>query len=378
MGQTPSDLQLAAVVEDFRSGSPSQELLDRFLTGLAPWGEVARPMRGGVIVHSRDGSGADDLARRAADFGVASAKKLAEAVSFARAILFVPRDAGARPPDSGALEELLGAAPRGARVFVAGRLGRDAASARRAIDLARSRGLAIAAGGYMPFTWRLPAVDVPFGARLTHALVAPVGDPGAAEYHGLEALLALTARREGGERGVAAVTARAGAFVWQMVERDAQLRRLFEAAVSRSDSPQGDALTDGRTQDIVGLGIVPKLARDPIAWEIEHADGLRSALVVLNGVVADSNFAVRESSGRITSAQLYLPPAPGRHYWTALARRAHSFLAGGPPPWPAERTVLLDGLLAALEAARASPGERAPAKDLAIAYAAAPESQFER
>ncbi len=369
---------LAAVVDDFRLGSPAQELLDRFLVGTAPAGEIAKPLAGGVVVHARDGSGGEALARRGVDFGVTTVSQLVAAVAFARAILFIPGDAFSRPPEPKALEDLVNGAPRSAHIFVAGRLAHDADAARRVLDAAAARGLAIAAGGYLPFTWRLPAVDVPYGAQLTHAVVVTVGSAGAAEFHGLDALLALVVRRDGGEKGVTAVTARVGGAVWSWLEAHAQVRGLLAAAISRTDSPQGDALVDGRTQDLAGLGLLPKLAREPVAWEVEHVDGLRSVLFVLNGVVADTNFAVRETSGRVTSAQLYLPPAPGFHYWTALARRAQLFLAGGEPLWPAARSILLDGLLAALDAARARAGSRLTTSGLQQAYAASAESHFER
>ena len=72
---------------------------------------------------------------------------------------------------------------------------------------------------------------------------------------------------------------------------------LLAAALSRSDTPQGNAVLDGRTEDLVGLGLISKLAQLPRGWLLEHQDGLRSAILVLDGVVADINFAIGIQNG---------------------------------------------------------------------------------
>ena len=113
------------------------------------------------------------------------------------------------------------------------------------------------------------------------------------------------------------------------------------AAISRSNTNQGDAHIDARTQDLVGLGLVKKLARSPRGWIIEHRDGLRSTILVLDGVIADFNFAVRSRDGSIVSAQLYRPPAPNRAEFDRLAGILEDFFTSGKTPWPIERSLLI-------------------------------------
>jgi len=120
---------------------------------------------------------------------------------------------------------------------------------------------------------------------------------------------------------------------------------LLAAALSRSHSPQGDPVLDGRTQDLVGLGLVPKLARNPRGWLLEHRDGLRSTILVLDGVVADFNFAVRGQDASIVSAQLFRAPAPAEQHFSRLAAVMEEFFRTGGAPWPIERNLFIAGLL---------------------------------
>jgi hypothetical protein len=208
----------------------------------------------------------------------------------------------------------------------------------------------------MGTTMRLPDVDVPAGGEIERALLVAVGGPEEAEFLGVDALLPLLERRRGGEAGVSAVSAVAGPELW----RDARASRLLEgllgAALSRSDTPQGDAVLDGRTQDLVGLGLVPGLARDPVLYSIEHADGAASALLRLDGVVADASFAVKTRADGIVSAKIHLPPGAAAHHWSTLAERLDGYFADGHLPWPPSRARLAAGLLARLREARGRPG----------------------
>jgi hypothetical protein len=215
------------------------------------------------------------------------------------------------------------------------------------------------AGTALAVTWRLPQVDVPNGTPLTEALMVvqvspqatqatPPAPPAAlrgAELHALEGLLPVIERRRGGETGVAHARYLEGRELWRAGDKGAWSWQLLAAALSRSDTPQGDAVLDGRTQDLVRLGLVPKLARNPRGWLLEHRDGLRSALLVLDGVVADFNFAVRASSGEVISAQLLRAPPPAEHHFSRLAAVVEEFFITRKRPWPIERSLLVAELL---------------------------------
>ena len=139
------------------------------------------------------------------------------------------------------------------------------------------------------------------------------------------------------------------------------------SALSRSHSPQGDPVVDGRTQDLVGLGLVPKLARHPRGWRLEHRDGLHSTILVLDGVVADFNFAVRARDGSIVSAQLYRAPAPAEQHFSRLTAVLEDFFRTGKAPWPVERNLLIAGLLEAFSRPASRSGKVVPTPWLEIA-----------
>jgi len=142
---------------------------------------------------------------------------------------------------------------------------------------------------------------------------------------------------------------------------------LLAAAISRSHTPLGDPVLDGRTQ-LVGLGLVPKLARNPRGWLLEHRDGLRTAILVLDGVVADFNFAVRAKSGDVLSAQLFRAPPPAEHHFSRLASVMEDFFRAGRPSWPIERGLLIAGLLETFAKPSSLSGQRVETPELDIAY----------
>jgi hypothetical protein len=127
-------------------------------------------------------------------------------------------------------------------------------------------------------------------------------------------------------------------------------------------------VNDGRTQDLVGLGLVPKLALEPRAWLIEHSDGLRSAILVLDGAVADFNFAVKARNGTIFSAQLYRPAPPNEHHFSQLASVVEDFFRTGQTPWHLERNLLTVGLLDLFGRVAGQPTSRIETPELAIKY----------
>jgi hypothetical protein len=200
------------------------------------------------------------------------------------------------------------------------------------------------------------------------ALIVVQGRAFGAELNGLEGLLPVIERRRGGESGIRSVRFLEGKEVWRAGEKKLWSWPLLAAAISRSDTPQGDPVKDGRTQDIVGLGLVPRLASQPRGWLLEHRDGLRSAILVLDGVLADFNFAVRARDGNIFSAQLFRPPPPAEHHFSRLAAALEDFLRTGKSGWPVQRNLLIAGLLEILSRPSARFAGRVETPELAITY----------
>jgi hypothetical protein len=228
------------------------------------------------------------------------------------------------------LQIALEQAPVGSACFVHGALANTLERAREFLALARSRQIALLAGTPLCVTWRLPEVDLPLGTPLAEALIvvqlgaeatqasppAPSATLGGAELHALEGCCRhrAAARRRIGVRAVRFVE---GKDLWHAGDKGVWSWR-FCLGLSRSHSPQGDALLDGRTQDLVGLGLVPKLARNPRGWLLEHRDGLRSASLSLTASLPISislparrmaplcphNFSARHHQQSTTTARL--------------------------------------------------------------------------
>lgn len=356
----PPVRQIAFILEDFALHSPAQQLLDRFLLGYRRDGGFHK-LDGVRISVARAGdlqspsAPSDLLQARAATANLHLAPDLPSALREADALIVVSSANSVAPRES-TMTAALTNAQRGAACFVFGSAATSLATARMLSTLAAARQLTLSSGTALPVTWRLPQVDLPANARVDEALIVVQGASPLAELHALEGILPVLARRVGGERGVRQVKFLAGRELFRAADRREWSWPLLSAALSRSDSPQGDAIKDGRTQDLVGLGLVPKLATNPRGWLLEHTDGVRTALLVLDGVVADFNFAVRLADGSEISAQLFRAPAPGHEHFSQLAAKLEDFFRTGEPPWPASRSLLTAGLLAACRQTAAQPG----------------------
>ncbi|MBL9215197.1 MAG: hypothetical protein JNG83_06955 [Opitutaceae bacterium] len=347
--------RLAFVVEEFGVPSPAQQLLDRFLVGY-PWdGGFRRSQDTRVAAWLEGGAeGVGELNRRVRDFGLELGSSLPATVGGADAVLVVWRGSGAVANEN-LLRRVLENARPGAACFVHGVLASNGERARAWLDLARTRGLRLVAGTTLGVTWRLPAVDVPADAVVTEAL-ALVQNP-AGDFAGLECLLPRIGRRRGGESGIRRVRVAEGAAFWQAAEEGAWPSDLLAAAIARSDTPQSGQGQDSRLWDIAGRGLLRDLARDPRALLLEHHDGLRAAVLVLDGVVDDYNFAVRLTSAETVSAQVYRPRPPGEHQYSALAAHLEDYLKGGAEPWAPGRGALIADVLAAAQLSAARSGE---------------------
>lgn len=344
--------KIAFIVEEFSVPSSAQQLLDRFLIGYPRRGEFHQLNDCRVAAYLPGAGDNAELQRRAKDFGLVLAGTLAETVANADACVVAWRDHGAKA-NSTLLTEVLDNLPTGTPCFVHGVLDNTHASARKILESAAKRKIQLCAGTSYATSYRLPDIDLKTGTPFTNALIVVQGPPLDAELDALQGLLPVVERRRGRETGVRRMRQLRGAEVWTAGRGGEWSQRLLAAALSRSNTPQGDPDKDGRTQDLFGLGLAPKLARDPRAWLLEHHDGLRSAILVLDGVVADVNLAVEMRNGEIFSTQLYRPPLPGDHNFSRLAAVMEDFFRTVKAPWSSQRDLLAIGLLEVMATGRA-------------------------
>jgi hypothetical protein len=246
------------------------------------------------------------------------------------------------------------------------------------VDASKRLKFPMLAGSSLPVTWRLPDIELPLNTEIESALMVGYGGPDVMDFHGFEAMQCMLERRKGGESGVAAVQMIEGDAVWKAGEEGRYSKELLTAALSRSDTPQGQTLVDGRTQDLVGKGELPKLVKTPAAYFIDYRDGLKATLLMLNGAVKDFTFAARVKGAGVQSTQFFLSPEPNVTYSACLVRRIEELFETGKAPYPVERTLLVSGILESCLTSRLEGQRRLETPHLSVQYRAPQGAQHAR
>ena len=203
-------------------------------------------------------------------------------------------------------------------------------------------GFAFMAGSSLPVTWRTPSLDMPMGAKVQEAMCVGYGVVDSYDFHALETLQCMVERRGRGEVGVAWIETYRGDRFWEAHHRGVWSEELFAAALCRSHT-----LTPARAgfNDVYPtLDELRKLVEKPIAYHYEHLDGLKSTVILMNGLVQDFNFAAcLEGEEEPLSTQMYLPMPPARttlaNFFSPLVNNVEAMFLSGQPTYPVERTL---------------------------------------
>jgi hypothetical protein len=253
------------------------------------------------------------------------------------------------------------------------------------VETSRKLRFAFLAGSSLPVTWRMPAIDPPYGAEVEEVLCVAMGGLDSYDFHALEVIQCMAERRKGGETGVAALQALRGAAVWKAMQAGTWARggwdpQLFEACLCRS---QTLAQPPSFSHRYPTAAQVRAWVKDPVVYRFEYADGLKATMLLLNGLVGDFTFAARlkgkgksRSESEVLSTLFYLPPNPNVAYSAALMAKVEETFLTGQAPYPVERTLLTTGLVAAGMASLASGQKRVETPHLAIRYRAPRASMF--
>jgi len=253
--------------------------------------------------------------------------------------------------------------------------------ARKMYDTSREMGFAFMAGSSLPVTWRTPSVEMPLGSRISEALCVCYGGVDSYDFHGLETIQCMVERRRGGETGVRAIQAYRGDKFWKALQEGVWPRPLMEAALTRSHTLT--PAREGFNHIMPADDDMRRLVKDPVAYRYEHADGLRSTMLLMHGLVKDFNFAAYVDGGREPwSTQMYLPMPDGRttlaNFFSPLVNNIEKMYLTGKPTYPVERTLLTTGLTAAGVESLYRGQTRIETPHLAITYQAPKESTFWR
>ncbi|MFZ1757418.1 MAG: hypothetical protein WBO46_13950 [Caldilineaceae bacterium] len=386
-------LRIAVIASIYRLRSHAQHFCDRWLTGYPVDGRWHRPNVEIVSLYVDQTPVADQSVDRAREFGFSIYPTIAEALRCGSdklavdGVMLVAEHGDYPRNELGQIlyprhdffkqcVEVFEADGRAVPIYNDKHLSYSFAKAEEMVNDAHRLGFPLLAGSSLPVTWRLPDVELPLGCTIDEALMVGVGGSDPMDYHALEAMQCMVERRGGGESGVRAVQLLEGEAVWEAGRAGRWSLQLLEAALSRSDSPLGLSEEDGRTQDLLGSGELYRLVENPAAYCIEYNDGLRATLLMLNGALRDFCFAARlAGEAKPVSTQFLLTPGPNVTYSACLVAKIEEMLATGVAPFPAERTLLVSGMLESCLTSKSQGHQRLETPHLALAYQPPVESQ---
>ncbi len=253
--------------------------------------------------------------------------------------------------------------------------------AREMYDISQEMNFPFMAGSSLPVTWRTPSIDMPLGIPVSEAVCVGYGGVDSYDFHALETLQCMVERRKGGECGVKWLKAYRGDTFWNALHEQVWSCELFESALCRSHT-----LTPSRpgfNNPFPTLDEMKEIVKDPIAYHYEHQDGLKSTMILMNGLVQDFNFAAYiGTDSEILSTQMYLPMPPARttlaNFFSPQVNNIEQMFLTGKATYPVERTLLTTGLVAAGVDSLFEDGSKQDTPHLDISYQSTPESTFWR
>jgi hypothetical protein len=204
--------------------------------------------------------------------------------------------------------------------------------AKRMVEISRQLNFPMLAGSSVPVAYRKPLVDTPLGAKVRHAVAISYSGLEIYGFHLLEALQCMVERRAGGETGVAGVQCLENDAVWKYLDQTSWAQKLFDQAISHSETRKPGALRE--------------LAKTPAVFLIDYRDGLKAAAFLLTGALEDFTVALDlEGQTEPLSLEMWLEPVKPYGHFACLVKNIEQMFETGEPPYPVERTLLTSGIL---------------------------------
>ena len=250
--------------------------------------------------------------------------------------------------------------------------------AKEMAETSRKMDFAFLAGSSLPVTWRMPSIDLPYGAKTDEAMCVAMGGVDSYDFHALETIQCMAERRKGGETGVKWVEALRGDAAWTAMAQGSFAQggwspELFRACLCRSQTLEQTEVFSHRYPS---PEMMHQMVKEPIVYRYQHRDGLKATMLLLNGLVGDFTFAAKLNGRKEPLSTLfYLPPNPNVVYSAALMSKAEETFRTGKAPYPVERTQLTAGLVEA-GCQSLTKGKRLDTPHLRVEYTAPRASQF--
>jgi len=251
--------------------------------------------------------------------------------------------------------------------------------AKEMVDIAHDLKIPFTAGSSLPVTWRMPSIDLPYGAEVDEMLCLAIGGMDSYDFHALEVIQCMAERRKGGETGVKSMHGLRGDAVWNAMEAGSWSGggwdpKLFAACLART---QTLAQPESFSHRYPTPEQIRAWVKDPVAYRFEYIDGTKATMLLMNGLVGDFTFAAKlKGESEPLSTLFYLPPNPNVVYSAALMSKAEETFVTGKSPYPIERTLLTTGLVEAGVRSVGTGQKKVDTPHLAIRYTAPRESTF--
>jgi len=378
-------VRVAIVTTIYKYLSHGQHIGDRFLIGYPIDGEWHQPNVKVVSLYVDQKPDGDLGGERATEFGFSVYPTIAEALccggkTLACDAVLIVGEHGEYPSNDKGQKlypryeffqhcvEVFKASGKTVPVYNDKHLSYSFEKARTMVNMAHEMKFPMLGGSSIPVTWRLPDVEIPLGAHIEDAVMVGEGGSDAMDFHALEGLQCMVERRHGGETGVKAVQMLVGDEVWKALDSGKISKALLSSALSRSDTPLGLSELDGRTQDLVGDGVLPGLVKQPAAYLIEYRDGFRATMLMLDGAIKDFNFAATVRDVGNVSTQFLLTPVPNVTYSACLVQKIEEMFMTRKAPYPIERTLLTSGMLESCLESKKQGSARVETPELSVVY----------
>jgi hypothetical protein len=247
------------------------------------------------------------------------------------------------------------------------------------VEDSKRMGFPFLAGSSLPVTWRIPTLELPLEAPLKESVAIGYGGVDSYDFHGLETAQCMSERRVGGEVGIKSVLACRSERVCDMLDDRPATRRLVFAALSRSHTCASTRL--GYTFWMPDMQWLRHHQDRLVGYFIEHRDGFRTSMLLLNGLVSDFTYAgLMGPSGQIASCQMYLsmPPryATLADFFNPLVNNIEQMIQSGAAPYPVERTLLTSGMTMACVESLHRGQVVVQTPQMAVRYSAPVQSNF--
>lgn len=236
--------------------------------------------------------------------------------------------------------------------------------AKRMVEISKELKFPMLAGSTIPVSWRIPAVDTPYGAKQKYAVGISFSGLDIYGFHLLDGLQAVVERRKGGETGVRAVQCLEGQDCWNFLEQNEWVKRLFDQAISHSETREAGDMKD--------------LVKKPAVFIIDYNDGLKAAAFLLTGLLQDFTYAIDiEGQQKPFSTLMKLQAGKPHYHFGCLVKNMEIMFKTGKAPYPVERTMLSSGILDFALESRILGYKILETPELSrVRYLSSPESHF--